>query len=103
MATMRPRRPSPDVRRRHRRIPVLWTGNLGTGGESIDCAILNISGGGAKLRLTEPRAYGDRVDLTSPRFGSLHGRVVWREEAYVGVAFVDAPAEITACLGHALP
>ena len=77
MATIRPRRPSPDLRRRHRRIPVLWPGSLEQSGEGVDCAILNISGGGAKLRLTEPRACGGQIALKSPRFGA------WRRGSYL--------------------
>ena len=103
MATIRPRRPSPDLRRRHRRIPVLWPGSLEQSGDGVDCAILNISGGGAKLRLTEARACGGQIALKSPRFGALRGRVVWRQEAFVGLAFLDAPMQVAESLGHALP
>ncbi|MCG8355892.1 MAG: PilZ domain-containing protein [Kiloniellales bacterium] len=96
------RRPSPDVRRRFRRIPVLWPARLGQADDG-ECAILNVSGAGAKLRLTDPRPYGGVVSLSSPRFGTLRGRVVWRKDAYLGLAFTDPPAQVANVLVPALP
>ena len=97
------RTPPPQLQRRHRRIPVIWPGKLSQGEAGVDCAILNISAGGAKLRMTEEQERHGLVALRSPRFGTLHGRIVWRAEAYLGVAFLNAPMQVAETFGPALP
>ncbi len=97
------RTPPPQTQRRHRRIPVIWPGKLSQGEDGVDCAILNISAGGAKLRMVDEQSRRGLVALRSPRFGTLHGRVVWRDEAYVGLAFLNEPMHVAETLGPALP
>ena len=102
MAVTRSSPDNADLRRRHRRFSVLWTCRLGTGGERGDGAILNLSAGGAKLRVADPAACPAQLTIESKRLGRLDGRVVWRKDNLLGLAFLGAPKDIGATLDAAL-
>ena len=76
--------------RRHPRSAVLWAAQLETrDGRRLDCAVLDLSAGGAKLRIEHSLATGDLVTLTSPRFGVRRARVAWVEAGRLGLQFLD--------------
>ena len=102
MATRPLSRDAADVRRRFHRLPVIWSGRVEHGIEETSCTILNLSPGGAKLQLTDTEPCPARMRLTSPRFGQLNGRVVWRREDKVGLAFIEAPARVAEAVGGLL-
>ncbi len=76
--------------RRHPRSAVLWAAELETrDGRRIDCAVLDLSAGGAKLMIDHSLATGDQVTLSSRRFGARRARVAWVEPNRLGLQFLD--------------
>ena len=72
-------------------------------GRTVDAIVLNLSAGGAKLRLDQPAELDDRLTVSIQRFGDFPGRVAWRNELEVGVQFLDPPERVAGILGEALP
>ncbi len=100
---MRPHsRAAVTLRRRFHRLPVIWAGRLDRNSDDIDCTILNVSPGGAKIQLADSEPCPSRVTLQSPRFGSLKGRVVWHRHDLVGLAFLEAPTHVAESVGGLL-
>lgn len=102
MAARRSAPHNADLRRRHRRVAVLWSGSVGSHGHKEACAILNLSAGGAKIRVGDPDACPARLSIENPRFGRLDGRVVWRRDDMVGLAFVEPAQAVEPALAAAL-
>ena len=102
MAARRPAQHNADLRRRHRLVAVLWSGALGSHAHSETCAILNLSAGGAKIRVSDPDACPTRLSIENPRFGRLDSRVVWRQDDLLGLAFVEPAQAIEPALTAAL-
>lgn len=76
--------------RRHPRSAVLWAAQLETrDGRRLDCAVLDLSAGGAKLMVQHSLAAGDPVTLSSRRFGARRARVAWVEADRLGLQFLD--------------
>jgi hypothetical protein len=92
-----------EDRRKHKRKPVLWGARIATSDGDFDCIALNLSRGGAKLRMAEPLEVGQTATLVIDRFGALAAEVVWRRADLIGLRFTDAPAEIARVLGDSLP
>ena len=60
-----------------------------------DCALADVSDGGAKLAISSPHEIPDEFTLVlSERYKLIHRcSVVWRADGYIGVRFLkDAPA-----------
>jgi len=77
-------------RRRHRRFSTLKTGELtlGNGGPSVACLILNLSYGGAALRLPDEEFDCPSSFSLKLQAGPVHGcKVIWRRGDMVGVKF----------------
>ena len=100
MAFMRHTPPQGELRRYHRRVPVVWSGSFGHGKERVDCAILNLSKGGAKVRIPDPNVRPTQLALESPHFGEFLGRVVWRDGNVMGLSFDSAPEAMTTAVGQ---
>jgi hypothetical protein len=83
---------SPAQRRRDERKAVLWVGYVCIAGRpNIACAVLDVSAGGAKVRVSEPVAQGELVSLKSPHF-SRKARVVWSADGAIGLQFIERGA-----------
>jgi hypothetical protein len=66
-------------------------------GDPIDCAVLNISKGGACLLVTDPTAVPRTFELVvDPGRLRIHCNLAWRSRHRIGVAFVDSGAETSA-------
>jgi PilZ domain len=80
-----------DQRVHERRQPDERTsrGRLFFGATEHDCAILNISAGGAQIRLPHPIAIWTTVTLAIANIGKLHCRVVWQRGDTVALQFVQ--------------
>ena len=91
-----------DLRRRHRRVSVLWAAALSSPGRHQDCAILNLSAGGAKIRVGDPDSCPACLSIENPRFGRLNGRVVWRQDDLLGLAFIEPSQAVAPALAAAL-
>jgi hypothetical protein len=77
-------------KRRHPRQLTLRTAKIFHEGRAaaIDCAIVNISEGGACILLSNPAAVPDAFKLTIDRDGEIRGcSVAWRSGNRIGVAF----------------
>jgi len=81
----------PKVPREHQRRRVLWNVKLHQDGRIWGCQVVDISAGGAKVRLTEPLAISSRVVLEIERLGNLKGEVRWQNHAFVGIGFLESP------------
>ncbi len=93
-----------DERRRARRTAVGWHGRVLIGqSPSVECAILNVSLRGAKLRLRLPIDLPGGFVLSIARFGELHCEVLEQEQAIVRVGFIDPPRKIQEFFRHQLP
>ncbi len=64
-------------------------GRLFFGATEYGCAILNISAGGAQIRLPHPIAVWTTVTLAIDTIGKLHCRVVWQRGDTVALQFVQ--------------
>ncbi len=76
-------------RRRHVRHSVLWKAEVYCGIRRSGCEILNISEGGARLRLEQSFNATEEVTIRSIHFGERHGRVVWQDGDRLGIEFRD--------------
>ena len=79
-------------RRRHERYPLMLEAGVLMGGDALGASIIDLSAGGAKLRLrgADVLQYYDlsaSIVLHIPNFGGFEGKVVWKDDDYVGVMF----------------
>jgi len=82
--------PGETWQRRHPRSAVLWAAQLAIAdGRILDCAVLDLSAGGAKLMVNHNLSVGDKVRLTSRRFGERQANVAWTEPERVGLQFLE--------------
>lgn len=84
-------------RRRHVRMAVHWAGDLSAQGNSrksagddtMDCTVLDISPGGAKLQTSDPLPAATAVRLKLSHGGDFEGVVAWQQGSFMGLAFHD--------------
>lgn len=88
----------PKVAREYERKRVLWTVKLHHNGRISECQAVDISPGGAKIRIAEPLAISSRVMLAVERLGSLQGEVLWQNHAFAGLRFLESPDVVEARL-----
>ena len=93
--------------RKFPRTSVSWLGTLETGGETLDCTVVNLSANGAKLQLNDPVTGHDwSGTLTIPSLGAFKAKVAWstpRGANELGLTFQDPPAAVALVLAEALP
>lgn len=94
----------------HRKFPrtdVQWSGKLETGGETLDCTVLNLSANGARLLLTVPVTGNSWSGVLSiPSLGAFTAKVAWstpKGSNEIGLTFDDPPAAVALVLAEALP
>lgn len=99
--------PKPEQRqsmRRHPRSAVFWSGAVQAGRENLDCIVLNMSPGGAKLKLlTRFVSDGSPVVLHIDRMGGYAAEIIWSEGDTMGLRFLKDPREVAADIEQALP
>lgn len=89
--------------RRHPRSAVFWSGSVQGGRESVDCIVLNMSPGGAKIRLLKRFVSdGSPVVLHIDRLGGYAGEIAWSEGNTMGLRFLKNPREIAADIEQVL-
>lgn len=88
-------------KRRHRRHPVLYSGTLHQDSAPFDCVIKDISAGGAQLITERPVAEEQSFILDIDRAGLFTGRLVWRQDERVGIAFLHEPQNVAQRIGAA--
>jgi hypothetical protein len=80
--------------RAHPRYGTFCPGKFSIGDQTVDCVVLNISVGGAKIRVSGPIDDASQVRLLTEQIGEFAGRVVWRDGPTMGIAFHDQLRDI---------
>ncbi len=70
-----------------RRGQLLWSGVLQTARGPVQCIVVDISPGGARLSIGANVASGEAVTLMVAGKGMFRGTVAWAEPGLIGVAF----------------
>src|ERR1700687_3333198 len=89
-------------RRDRNRTRVNWRGKLMTARGSFDCRILDLSPGGALVRLIAALEVDEPVTLTISETERIEGAVAWTQSRYVGIRFTkrrDKPIPEAALVG----
>jgi len=83
-----------NERRRFSRATVLWEAAILDGDHADGCVLLNISEGGALLRVLDPFACATSINIDIARVGKLDAQVAWRGADAIGVVFNGDPQDI---------
>ena len=86
-------------RRRFQRKSVLLAVTLETPHGTVQCIALDLSLGGARIRVHEKLEPLDQVTLALEKFGRFPGHVVWRNVNEAGLQFSDTPEEVALRFG----
>jgi len=78
-------RPATEGRRQ-----LLWSGVLQTSRGPVQCLVLDISSGGARLSVGAVVAPGEAVTLMVAGKGMFRGTIAWAEPGVIGIAFTAA-------------
>lgn len=54
---------------------------------SVDCRVLDLSAGGAKVECADGPTEGEMLTVIIEAIGTFSGRVIWRRDRYAGVKF----------------
>ncbi len=89
--------------RKHPRRLVLMSGAVYVDNMPIECRVLDVSAGGARLRVDQEFEHEQHFPLMIYRFGEFPVEVAWERDSDLGIAFIEDPAEIERIIGHLLP
>ena len=89
--------------RSHARRLVLLSGAVYVENRPIQCRVLDISAGGARVRVDHQFDHDNRLALMIYRFGEFPVEVAWEKDVDLGIMFIDDPNEIERIIGHILP
>jgi hypothetical protein len=89
-------------KRRQLRRKVIWAARLNCALGERPCTVLNISRGGASLKLDVTLGPRTDVELLVPGIGCLSGRVVWSVHDRAGIQFGELSEALGAALDQAL-
>src|SRR5215472_3476331 len=95
----------PERRDRHR-TKVNWRGKLMTARGSFDCRVLDLSPGGALVRVIAALEVDEPVTLVFSETESVEGAVAWTQSRYIGIRFAnrrDKPIPEAALVGATAP
>jgi pilus assembly protein CpaF len=84
-------KPDSEVAQRQPRKTCFWSGRLETERGDFDCRVVNMSPGGAKLKVSEFFQIDEAVKLIVPRFDPFSGAVRWQRNGCIGIQF-EQPA-----------
>jgi hypothetical protein len=98
-----PRQTAIAERRRAVRKSVLWSGRLESNARLLDCAILDVSLEGIRIKLDEAVPSRGPFALACSRFGTFHAEVVWERERTLGLRFLEPPGRVADTIGRHLP
>jgi hypothetical protein len=98
-----PKRGRQRSMRSHPRSAVFWSGALQAGRQNVECIVLNMSPGGAKVRMLKRFVSdGSPVILHIDRLGGYTCEVVWTEGNTIGLRFLKDPKQIAADIEQGL-
>jgi hypothetical protein len=90
-------------KRKAQRHTVIWAATLSdTHGAGRRCTVLNISEGGACLKMDDEQGLADTVDVNISGLGQFRAKRAWARDNRVGMAFMLPPAAIRPALDRAL-
>lgn len=72
-------------------------------GQKYECALIDISMGGARLQTADPIPLNSKVSILRNEIGELSGECVWQSSAMVGIRFQDARLPARAPYSHSCP
>ena len=85
----------------------IWSARLTTLRGAFGCEVLDVSLGGARLRLGMPLAAQQPLTLSIEGLDPIHAEVVWQGDPIgirtVGIRFTDATAYVSAILARLPP
>jgi len=84
----------PHSRRKHSRNSVLFKAKILFENQSIDCEILDISAGGARVRGERQLEHGLSVILNLDPFGEIPCEIAWQKGINLGIKFQGNPEEV---------
>jgi hypothetical protein len=67
-------------------------------GERIDCSIIDISTGGAKIAVRLSVERGAELALSLDKIGDLSAQVAWKSGGNVGIRFTDDPERVASAI-----
>lgn len=94
--------PASDNRRRFDRGAVVWSGRLHAGDQDVECVILNVSPGGARVRVDNPVERAIPIALETDHIGGYLGEIVWQDDHDIGISFFAPPELVARRIGEAL-
>jgi hypothetical protein len=89
--------------RTYKRKPVLWSARLHRDGRVLECAVLHISAGGARIRIHQRFDIDSTVVLMIDRLGTFPGEIRWQRGTYAGIRFLEDAQVVEKRLSAALP
>jgi hypothetical protein len=75
---------------------LLWSGILQTARGPVQCIVIDISRGGARLTATAAVKIGQSVTLRVAGMGLYRGIVAWAESGTIGLQFIEEKAATAA-------
>jgi PilZ domain-containing protein len=91
-------------RRRAQRKRVLWSGQVEASDGLIDCAVLDVSLQGARVRVDgESQLPKGPLAIAVSRFGSFQAEVVWSKDRMSGLRFLESVERVAETIGRQLP
>ena len=92
-----------EERRQFRRFDRLASGEIAVDGRQLDCQVLDVSLGGARVRPVGNIGTAERMDFGVASLGPIRSEVRWRSGDSVGLRFLDAPSTVLNILQAYLP
>ena len=87
-------RTTAKIPRAHERKKVSWDAELHQEGRVWKCKAVDVSPGGAKIRIDERLPVHSWVVLVICGLGSFPGEVRWQDERFAGIRFLDDEATV---------
>jgi hypothetical protein len=88
--------------RAHERKSVSWNAKLHQDGCILDCKAVDVSAGGAKIRIDERLPINSWVVLSIDAVGNFPGEVRWQDKSFAGIRFLQDAAVVEERLCDAL-
>lgn len=89
--------------RRFRRKSVILASTLEIPRGTVQCVALDLSLGGARVRVLDKLEPLEQVTLVLAKFGRFPAQVVWRNATEAGLQFCDPPEEVAQRFGNDIP
>ena len=85
-------------RQRFTRRSILLNATLRDDEGAVDCDLVDISAGGAKVHVAAPFRLGAQLLLTIGDEHTFYSKVAWRDGEFLGLRFIEPPESIAAAI-----